>query len=127
MATIKEFYINRFKSAVPDVETAFAWRLATIPKSERFGSTNFLVSYTVAFLGCLCAASAAGLLYTTWLIQQVGADVPVAHDLQPWIVGALVALIYLFFHVVYFRRALDPSKEQRQIKKAQKKVGGAER
>ncbi|HEX6800778.1 MAG TPA: NUDIX hydrolase [Ktedonobacterales bacterium] len=123
MSTIKEYYIHHFKVTLPDVERAFAWRLSTIPASERRGSTTYMVCYTVAFLGAVCLGAAVGVGYATWLLRAVSAQVPLSLEAQPWVLGIIVALVYVLFFTRYFRRALNPKKERKQITKAEKAAG----
>ncbi len=123
MSTIKEYYIHHFKMTLPDVERAFAWRLNTIPASERRGSTTYMVCYTVAFLGAVCLGAAVGVAYATWWMVQAGASLLLPEPVQPWALGVTAALIYVFFFTRYFRRALNPRKERRQIRRAEKAAG----
>lgn len=123
MGTIKEYYIHHFKMTLPDVERAFAWRLQTIPASERRGSTTYMVCYTVAFLGAVCLGAAVGVAYETWVFQHVSAQEFVPSGIQPWLLGFIFAAAYVFLSTGYFRHALNPRKERKQIKRAEKAAG----
>lgn len=55
---IVEYYVQHLKPTMPTIEEAFRWRLANIPRIDRFAMLRFLVSYPMALGGSLCLAGA---------------------------------------------------------------------
>lgn len=118
MGRIREFYIEKFKAQVPDVEHAFLWRLRTIPAGERLGSVTFLVCYTIAFLGSLCLAGATYLVYEDWFAGNIGTVLPLPDAAKPWILAAAVFFIALALHILFYVRALNKKDEAKALDKA---------
>lgn len=102
MNKIKEFYIARFASTVPDVETAFNWRLKGVPRTR--GAVTFMICYTMAFLGSLCLTGAVFVAYDPWLKQLIGGLIPLPTDVQPWILAPAVGILFLLLHIIFWHR-----------------------
>lgn len=116
MGKVREYYIEQFKSELPRLDLAFHWRLETIPAGETFGSVNFLISYTVAFLGSLCLGGAAYLACTPWLDanQNSTGFSPVINGIVSWCFASAIFLIALVLHIVVYVRSLNTKKEKAQ-------------
>jgi 8-oxo-dGTP pyrophosphatase MutT (NUDIX family) len=115
MSTVKEYYIKQFAPQVPDVHTAFRWRLGTIVPGESFGTVTFVICATVALLGSLCFGAAAIIVYE--LVQRGNSSTLTAFPagLEPYALAAIVTLVSLLLHVRYFRRNLSKRKEKAAI------------
>ncbi|HEV7129928.1 MAG TPA: NUDIX hydrolase, partial [Ktedonobacterales bacterium] len=121
MARIKEYYIERLKQQVPDIEKAFLWRLETLPKGEKRGTITHLICFTTAVIGSLCTATAVlilGVYLTTqgWIsdvLGRLGAS-PDRHTLDvlsygaALLLGLLVFLVSLNRHTAYYDKLLSP-------------------
>lgn len=122
MNCIKEFYIQRFRNEIPNIEAAFRWRLSTIPAGERWGSVTFLVCATVALLGAICLGGAVFEAYPK-VGHVLSNQVPLAPALQQILAATVVSLIYLVFLVQLYRSTFNASKEREAIKKAAERLG----
>jgi ADP-ribose pyrophosphatase len=122
MNRIKEYYIRRFISQVPDIADAFHWRLRTIPKGEKVGTLTFLVCFTVALLGSLCFAGAfavgAGYARSQGWLSFTEVSDPAIYA------GALAALILsLWLHTRYYRRRLSAKLGAEQLQHEEQTIG----
>ncbi len=123
MNTVKEYYIEEFREQVPGSEKAFRWRLRTIPTGERLGSVTFLVCYTVAFLGSLCFAGAAVVIDAGYVGPLPLPYMSLPGTVQAGIVGALVLVAFLVWHISFYVRALSKKKERASLEKQAKSIG----
>ena len=119
MNVIKEFYVREFQRKVPHVGHAFHWRLKTIPPGERIGSVTFVICYTIAFLGSLSFAAAALVLDT---LLQPFSGLPVSADVQPYVAAAIVFVVALIFHIIYYVRKLNKHQERQLLEKIWKQA-----
>jgi 8-oxo-dGTP pyrophosphatase MutT (NUDIX family) len=115
MSTVKEYYIKQFAPQVPDVHTAFRWRLGTIVPGESFGTVTFVICATVALLGSLCFGAAAIIVYELAQRGNSSALTAFPAGLEPYALAAIVTLVSLLLHVRYFRRNLSKRKEKAAI------------
>jgi hypothetical protein len=124
MNMVKEYYISHFATQLKDINEAFAWRLKTIPKRERFGSVTYVVCHTVALLSSLCYAAAVGIAVNIWLLNWDALPNILPAPVLPWISRngvapyAVVALLFVLifaYHIAYFRRqTIQPDKKPAQ-------------
>ena len=124
MNTVKEFYINKFKAHMPDVEHAFRWRLHTMPSGERLGSFTFLVCYTTAFLGSLCLAGATYEAYSAFVSHALDRVLPLDSNIQELLAAVLVAIVWLLLHIGYYVRTLSKRRDKAAIEAAEREVDG---
>ncbi len=120
---IKEFYIQQFVEAIPNIEHAFRWRLATIPSGERPTSDTSFVLYPVATL-CAMSFGIGALLVDQLFSGGQALTVPgLDFSPEPWVVGVvaggLVALIEWLFH----RSQLNVDKELKILEGQALKLG----
>lgn len=127
MNTVKEFYINKFKVHMPDVEHAFRWRLHTMPAGERLGSVTFLVCYTTAFLSSLCLAGATYETYNAFLSHTLDGVPALNSNVQAPLVALLAAFIWLLLHINYYVRTLSKRRDKAAIAAAEREVDGPEK
>lgn len=111
MNVIKEYYIKHFSPQLPDVGTAFRWRLQTIPAGERFTSTTTVITSTVALLGSLCFAGAGIVGWEHW-VGASATNLPFAADVQPYVAAAIILVVAMGLHLLSFRHMLHRRKEQ---------------
>ncbi len=126
MNTVKEFYINKLKAQMPEVEHAFRWRLRTMPTGERLGSFTFLVCYTIAFLGSLCLAGATFEAYNAFFSHALDATLPFLGNAQALLVAILAGVIWVLAHIVYYVRATSKRRDTAAIKAAEHEVAGTD-
>jgi ADP-ribose pyrophosphatase len=112
MNTIKEYYIEHFKEALPEPGKAFLWRLETMPTGDRPGSLSSVVTHTVALLGSICFGGAA-FVGNQLLVKDVPeASIAMLGDFQPYIVGTVAVIISYVLHTLYFRRELNSKRKR---------------
>jgi ADP-ribose pyrophosphatase len=112
MNTIKEYYIEHFKDALPDPSKAFRWRLQTMPTGDKPGSLSSVVTHTVALLGSICFGGAA-FVGNQLLVKDVPeTSIAALGDFQPYIVGVVVAFVAFQLHAFYFRRELNSKRKR---------------
>jgi hypothetical protein len=104
MNVIKEFYIRQFQQQMPGIERAFRWRLKSIPAGERFGSTTFIVCFTVALLESVCFAGAAFVLANSAPLF--------AGQVYPYLIAMVILAGVLLLNILYYQRSLNKRNEQ---------------
>jgi 8-oxo-dGTP pyrophosphatase MutT (NUDIX family) len=109
MNVIKEYYLMRLTPQMPDITTAFRWRLQTIPAGER-RTVTFLVCTTIAALASLALAAASFVAYGIWFAGS-GGFLPLLEDVRPYAVAIGVFLIAIFFHNAVYRRMLNKERD----------------
>lgn len=115
MNVIKEFYIQQFRQQMPGIEHAFRWRLMTIPAGERFGSTTFIVCFTVALLESVCFAGAGFVSANNTLSFST--------RVYPYIIAVVIFAIVLLLNVVYYRHSLNVHSELAAIEEEAEELG----
>lgn len=105
MNFIKEYYIRHLQIQKPDVEAAFRWREATIPRRERFGSIFFLNCHIVALLGSISLG--VTILVASELVQSgnTGNLLQLPTGFLPYLFACAGSCVSLAALVVYFQRA----------------------
>ncbi len=116
MNVIKEFYIRQFQQLMPGIERAFRWRLKSIPAGERFGSTTFIVCFTVALLESICFAGAAFVLAN-------GAPL-FAGQVYPYLIAVVILAGVLLLNILYYQRSLNKRSEQAVIEEEVEEIEG---
>ncbi|MEO7002100.1 MAG: hypothetical protein ABI068_09765 [Ktedonobacterales bacterium] len=111
MGVIKEFYIQKLKRRMTDIEQAFRWRLRNAPRGGPIGGGNSLISYVIALLGSLAVAGALGEARQVWSISTgttVSYTLPLFGERVgiPFFWEILTGLLALLGHVVYYTLAL---------------------
>jgi hypothetical protein len=123
MNVVKEYYIQQFKNVHHDIETAFRWRLTTIPTGERFGSVTFIVCMTVALLGSVSFGAAAIVGYEIWSGALSNDLLAIPSGVRPWFTGIVVFLIAFVVQATYYRLALRTRKERKALIQLAEKLG----
>jgi hypothetical protein len=116
MNVIKEFYIRQFQRQMPGIERAFRWRLKSIPAGERFGSTTFIVCFTVALLESLCFAGAAFVLANIAPLF--------AGQVYPYLIAVVILAGVLLLNILYYQRSLNKRNEQAIIEEQVEEIEG---
>jgi hypothetical protein len=116
MNVIKEFYIRQFQQQMPGIERAFRWRLKSIPAGERFGSTTFIVCFTVALLASVCFAGAAFVLANSAPLF--------AGQVYPYLIAVVILAGVLLLNILYYQRSLNKRNEQAIIEEEVEEIEG---
>ncbi len=116
MNVIKEFYIRQFQRQMPGIERAFRWRLKSIPAGERFGSTTFIVCFTVALLASVCFAGAAFVLANSAPLF--------AGQVYPYLIAVVILAGVLLLNILYYQRSLNKRNEQAIIEEEVEEIEG---
>ena len=118
MNVIKEFYIQQFQQQMPRIESAFRWRLRTIPPGERIGSVTFAISALIALMGSFCLAGAVLVGIKPGILTN-----PSGFDAPPYVISIVVFLIVLLVYIWYYRRSLNKHKEQEILEEQAEEIG----
>ncbi len=116
MNVIKEFYIRQFQRQMPGIERAFRWRLKSIPAGERFGSTTFIVCFTVALLASVCFAGVAFVLANSAPLF--------AGQVYPYLIAVVILAGVLLLNILYYQRSLNKRNEQAIIEEEVEEIEG---
>lgn len=108
MNVIKEFYIQRLKLRMPEIERAFSQRLGTIAQGGPLGRGATVMSFTVALLGSFAVAGAVGSGRQVWAIATstnatYSAEIYVFGLGVPYFWEVLAAVFALLIHLGYYR------------------------
>jgi ADP-ribose pyrophosphatase len=138
MTRIKEYYIERLRPTVPDIDRAFMWRLATLPAGEKRGTITYLVCYTTAIIGSLSTGLAffiAGVYATNrgWIDDLARAlglgTAPSWLDGASYVaflaLSAIAFAVFLRQQTSYYSQQLGAKKEQQQILAQEQALDGA--
>jgi len=121
---IKEFYIQQFMEAIPNIEQAFRWRLATLPSGERPSSDTSFVLYPIAVL-CSLAFGVVGLIGDQLRLDFHGsallAALPSAQE--PWAVGALAVALVAFIEWAFYHSQLSAQGELKILEQQALRLG----
>lgn len=118
MNVIKEFYIQQFQQQMPRIESAFRWRLSTIPPGERIGSVTFAISALIALMGSFCFAGAVLVGIKPGILTNLG-----GFGALPYLISIVVFLIVLLVYIWYYRRSLNKHKEQEILEAQAEEIG----
>ena len=100
MNTIKDRYITMFRPTVPDIESIFRWRTATMPSGRRFGSLTFLVCLGVTFIDSI-ALGLAAVIITELVTHDANTDfVHLPQNSLIYVVGGVVLALSLLVQIV---------------------------
>lgn len=107
MGVIKEFYIQRLRATMPDIELAFRWRLRKRLRGATLAGGAPLLAATIALLGSLSLAGAVG---EGRQVYSILANVNVPYASEPLIFGLGAPYFWEFFagilafaaHAAYF-------------------------
>ncbi len=121
---IKEFYIQQFIEAIPNIEQAFRWRLATIPSGERPSSDTSFVVYPIAGLGSI-AFGVAALIGDQLRLEAHGAPLlsVVGAGQEPWVAGALVCVVVALFQWAFYHWNLNAQTELKILEQQAGQLG----
>ena len=121
---IKEFYIQQFMEAIPNIEQAFRWRLATLPSGERPSSDTSFVLYPIAVL-CSLAFGVAGLIGDQFRLDTHGAPflaaLPAAQE--PLVAGALAIVVVALIEWLFYRANLSAHTELKILEQQALRLG----
>lgn len=120
---IKEFYIKQFAREIPNIETAFRWRLATLPSGERPSSDTSFILYPIGGIGALAFATATLLLTQSWADHGLLRLPVVAASVAPWTVAAVVALVVVLIEWLFYRSQLSVNRELRILEQQALQLG----
>ncbi|NOZ06761.1 MAG: hypothetical protein GXP41_10510 [Chloroflexi bacterium] len=93
MNQIKAFYLTQLEEENKNLENAFLWSTATLPKREKAWSISFLLAIQVALLGAVLAGASVVFL-------------GLALGFVIWWPALFVTLSTFFMHIWLFRRLL---------------------
>lgn len=121
---IKEFYIQQFMDAIPNIEQAFRWRLATIPSGERPSSDTSFVLYPIAGLGSI-AFGVAALIGDQLRLDTHGALLlsAISAGQEPWLASALAVAIVAFFEWAFYHSKLSAQTELKILEQQAGRLG----
>lgn len=121
---IKEFYIQQFMDAIPNIEQAFRWRLATIPSGERPSSDTSFVLYPIATL-CSIAFGIAALVIDQLRLDAHGpallAALPTTQE--PWALGVVAVIITALIEWGFYHTQLNASYELKVLEQQALRLG----
>lgn len=103
MNTMKEYYIERFEPL--SMGKAFKWRMRTVPDAFKVHSVAYLLALQVALLG---GVSLGTSFYFLGVYLTPGN--PSARE--PWLVGALIGLLYILLAIGHYKGRLNEGQEQ---------------
>jgi len=93
MNQIKAFYLTQLEGKNKNLENAFLWSTATLPKKEKAWSISFLLTIQVALLGAILSGASVIFL-------------GLALGFALWGPASLAAILVFFAHIWLFRRLL---------------------
>ncbi len=113
MNLVKEFYIERLSSQLPELGAAFYHRLADVPRGRATGRGIFAISVSIAVLSSIAAAAAVGearqlvAIATSTSAAYVPELGAFGLDL-PYVWESLTAIAVLLVHLIYYRVQAPP-------------------
>lgn len=118
MDVIKEFYIQRLRRTLPEIELAFRWRLRKRPRRATLAGGAPLIAWTVALLSGLSIAGAVGEARQLYSIVA-NVYIPYAHEpilgfSTPFFWETLFGLLVFGAHLAYFLLVAQRQRERTQ-------------
>ena len=105
MSKIKEYYLYHLRADAPHLASAFDWRLATVPETDRRFTVSYLMAHLVTTIDSLSFGLGAFVLSEAILNKNDGNAFSHPHNLVPYAVGGVVVALALILQLNYYWRA----------------------